>query len=203
MLHKNQRSLVAEKITKIVFEQNLSSITFDEAITKTYFFHKLSQVVEMPVLYIDFDLLYSGYLAANILPQNENVELYAPKENWYDHLAQITNKISTKKYLVLIDSLNGFFTTMSENKESGRIINSVLVLLASSALKSNSAILFGSTAKFKDGGWVLPGIGRKVLQIQKMNFLSVQEKNQTPNLISFNHDNSVKLVLPLDGLDLI
>ena len=202
MLHKNQRSLVAEKITKIVFEQNLSSITFDEAITKTYFFHKLSQVVEMPVLYIDFDLLYSGYLAANILPQNENVELYAPKENWYDHLAQITNKISTKKYLVLIDSLNGFFATMSENKESGRIINSILVLLASSTQKSDTAILFGSTAKIKDDGWVLPGIGRKVLQIQKMNLLTIQQKNQSLNFMSFNHDNSVKMVLPLDDLDL-
>ena len=177
-------------------------MTFDDAITKTYFFHKLSQAVTIPVLYVDFDLLYSGYLAANILSQNENVELYTPNENWYDNLAEIANKISTKKYLVLIDSLNGFFATMSENKESGRIINSILVLLASSAQKSDTAILFGSTAKIKDDGWVLPGIGRKVLQIQKMNLLTIQQKNQSLNFMSFNHDNSVKMVLPLDDLDL-
>ena len=106
------------------------------------------------------------------------------------------------KYLVLIDSLNGFFATMSENKESGRIINSILVLLASSTQKSDTAILFGSTAKIKDDGWVLPGIGRKVLQIQKMNLLTIQQKNQSLNFMSFNHDNSVKMVLPLDDLDL-
>jgi len=202
-LHKNQRSVSSQKILKLVFEQNLSSISFDDAITKTYFFHKLGQIADIPVLYIDFDLLYSGYLAANILPQNENLELYTPKESWQDTIAQIADKISTKRHLVLIDSLNGFFTTLVDNKDSGRIINGVLVLLASAAQKADSAILFGSTAKLKEDGWVLPGIGRKIVQIQKMNFLAVQRKNETLNLVSLNNDNSVKLVIPLDDLDLV
>lgn len=202
-MHKNQRSVSAEKISKLVFEQNLSSITFDDAITKTYFFHKLGLVTDVPVIYVDFDLLYSGYLAANILPQNENVELYAPKEDWRDIFAQLTDKISTKKHLVLIDSLNGFFATLSGSKDSGRIINSVLVLLASAAQKADSAVLFGSTAKLKEDGWVLPGIGRKIVQIQKMNFLALQQKNQTLNLVSLNSDNSVKLVIPISDLDLV
>jgi hypothetical protein len=202
-LHKNQRSVSTEKILKLIFEQNLSSITFDDAITKTYFFHKLGLVTDVPVIYVDFDLLYSGYLAANILPQNENVELYAPKEDWRDIFAQLTDKISTKKHLVLIDSLNGFFATLSGSKDSGRIINSVLVLLASAAQKADSAVLFGSTAKLKEDGWVLPGIGRKIVQIQKMNFLALQQKNQTLNLVSLNSDNSVKLVIPISDLDLV
>jgi hypothetical protein len=159
--------------------------------------------MDTPVLYVDFDLLYSGYLAANILPQNENVELYTPKEDWKDIFAQIMDKISTKRHLVIIDSLNGFFTTLVENKESGRIINSVLVLLASAAQKAYSAVLFGSTAKLKEDGWVLPGLGRKIVQIQKMNFLAIQQKNETLNLVSLNNDNSVKLVIPLDNLDLV
>ncbi|WP_100182942.1 hypothetical protein [Candidatus Nitrosotenuis aquarius] len=202
-MHKNQRSVSAEKISKLVFEQNLSSITFDDAITKTYFFHKLGLVTDVPVIYVDFDLLYSGYLAANILSQNENVELYTPNEDWRDVFAQLTDKISTKKHLVLIDSLNGFFATLSGSKDSGRIINSVLVLLASAAQKADSAVLFGSTAKLKEDGWVLPGIGRKIVQIQKMNFLALQQKNQTLNLVSLNSDNSVKLVIPISDLDLV
>lgn len=202
-MHKNQRSVSAEKIQKLVFEQNLSSITFDDAITKTYFFHKLAYLVETPLLYVDFDLLYSGYLAANILPQNENVELYTPKENWKDIFAQITDKISTKRHLVIIDSLNGFFSTLVESKDSGRIINSILVLLASAAQKADSAVLFGSTAKLKEDGWVLPGIGRKIVQISKMNLLAIQQKDETLNLVSLNNDNSVKLVIPLDNLDLV
>lgn len=201
-MHKNQRSVSAEKISELVFDQNLSSITFDDAITKTYFFHKLGLVTDVPVIYVDFDLLYSGYLAANILPQNQNIELYAPKDDWRDIFAQLTDKISTKKHLVLIDSLNGFFTTLSGNKDSGRIINSILVLLASAAQKADSAVLFGSTAKLKEDGWVLPGIGRKIVQIQKMNFLALQQKNETLNLVSLNSDNSVKLVIPISDLDL-
>lgn len=202
-MHKNQRSVSAEKISELVFDQNLSSITFDDAITKTYFFHKLGLVTDVPVIYVDFDLLYSGYLAANILPQNQNIELYAPKDDWRDIFAQLTDKISTKKHLLLIDSLNGFFTTLSGNKDSGRIINSILVLLASAAQKADSAVLFGSTAKLKEDGWVLPGIGRKIVQIQKMNFLALQQKNETLNLVSLNSDNSVKLVIPISDLDLV
>jgi hypothetical protein len=203
LLHKNLRSVGSEKILKLISEQNLSSVSFDDAITKTYFFHKLGLMADVPVLYVDFDLLYSGYLAANILPQNENLQLYTPKQDWQEVFVQIADKVSTKKHLVLIDSLNGFFASLVDSKDSGRIINSVLVLLASAAQKADSAVLFGSTAKFKEDGWFLPGIGRKIVQIQKMNFLAVQQKNETLNLVSLNHDNSVKLVIPLDDLDLV
>lgn len=204
MLHKNQRSVNFEKIQKTIFEQNLSSISFDDPITKTYFFHKLALIMDVPVIYVDFDLLYSGYLAANILPQNENLELISPKETWQDDFAQILDKISTKKHLVVIDSLNGFFAGMMENKESGRIINSVLVLLSSAAQKADSAIIFGSTAKYrKDEGWVLPGIGRKVVQIQRMNLLAIQKQNETLNFVSLNSDNSVKFAIPITDLDLV
>lgn len=202
-MHKNQRSASVEKIQKTIFEQNLSSITFDDPITKTYFFHKLAQLVEIPVIYVDFDLLYSGYLAANILPQNENLETITPKEDWQNDFAQILNKISINRHLVIIDSLNGFFGSIIENKESGRIINSVLVLLASAAQKQDSIIVFGSTAKLKEDGWVLPGIGRKVVQIQKMNFLAIQKQNETLNLVSLNPDNSVKFSISLSDLDLV
>jgi hypothetical protein len=203
-LHKNQHSVSLEKIQKIIFEQNLGSISFEDAITKTYFFHKLGRLVDVPVVYLDFDLLYSGYLAANILPYNENLELLAPKEDWRDHIVQTMNKISQKKHLVLIDSLNGFFASMVDQKDSGRIINSILVLLSSAAKKADSTILVGSTAKFKkDEGWILPGIGRHVVQINQMSFLAVRKKDESLNLLSLNHDNSVKSVTPLDDLDLV
>jgi hypothetical protein len=76
-------------------------------------------------------------------------------------------------------------------------------LLASAAQKADSAVLFGSTAKLKEDGWVLPGIGRKIVQISKMNLLAIQQKDETLNLVSLNNDNSVKLVIPLDNLDLV
>ena len=75
MLDKNQD---ADEIHRLIFSKNLGSISFDDAITKTYFFHKLSLLEEIPVVYLDFDLLSSGYLAANILPQDENLEIHHP-----------------------------------------------------------------------------------------------------------------------------
>ena len=203
MLHKNQGS-VGEKIRKTIFEQNFSSISFDDAISKTYFFHKLAQLVDIPVIYIDFDLLYSGYLAANILSQNENVEVLAPKETWKDIIVQTLDKISKSQHLVIVDSLNGFFSALIDQKDSGRIINSTILILVSAAQKADSAVVIGSTAKYKkDDGWVLPGIGRHVVEIQKMNLLTVRKKNATLELVSVNHDNSVKFATPLDDLDLV
>jgi hypothetical protein len=93
---------------------------------------------------------------------------------------------------------------MVDQKDSGRIINSVLVLLSSAAKKVDSTILVGSTAKFKkDEGWILPGIGRHVVQIKQMSFLAVRKKDESLNLLSLNHDNSVKSTTPLDDLDLV
>ncbi|MGQ0605425.1 MAG: hypothetical protein ACT4OD_00515 [Candidatus Nitrosotenuis sp.] len=205
MLHKNQhRSANLEKIRKTIFEQNLTSISFDDSITKTYFFHKLALLADVPVICFDFDLLYSGYLAANILPYNENLELLSPKENWRDTIVQTLDKISKNQHLVLIDSLNGFFTTLIDQKDSGRIINSIIILLASVAQKADSAVVIGSTAKFKkDEGWFLPGIGRHVVEIQKMNLLAVRKQNDTLHLVLVDHDNSVKSTIPLDDLDLV
>ena len=97
-MHKNQqRSANLEKIQKIIFEQNLTSISFDDPISKTYFFHKLALMMDVPVIYFDFDLLYSGYLAANILPSNENLEILSPKENWRDLIVETLDKISKHK----------------------------------------------------------------------------------------------------------
>ncbi len=204
-MHKNQhRSANLEKIQKIIFEQNLTSISFDDPISKTYFFHKLALMMDVPVIYFDFDLLYSGYLAANILPSNENLEILSPKENWRDLIVETLDKISKHKHLVVIDSLNGFFATLIDQKDSGRIINSIMVLLASAAQKADSAVVIGSTAKFKkDEGWILPGIGRHVVQIQKMNLLAVRRQEESLNLVSVDNDNSVKSTIPLDDLDLV
>lgn len=205
-MHKNPRSssAIGEKIRKTIFEHNLSSISFDDSISKTYFFHKLTFLIDVPVVYLDFDLLYSGYLAANILPQNENLELFSPKENWRDIMVQTMDKISKKQHIVILDSLNGFFSLLTEQKDSGRIINGIIMLLVSAAQKADSTIILGSTAKFKkDDGWIIPGIGRHVIQIQKMNLLTVRKQNDTLQLVSVDNDNSVKSIISLDDLDLV
>jgi hypothetical protein len=189
---------------KMIFSKNLGSISFDDAITKTYFFHKLSLLEQTPVIYLDFDLLYSGYLAANILQQSENLEIHQPNENtWKQILVGVLGQISKKQHLVLVDSLNGFFVTLANQKDSGRIINSVLVLLASIGQKTNSTVLAGSISKFREDGWVLPAIGRHVIQIEKMNLFSVRKQNSHFLFALVDKNNSEKSSLQIDELDLV
>ena len=189
----------------MVFSRSLGSISFDDAITKTYFFHKLGLLEEIPTIYLDFDLLYSGYLAANILPQNENITVHNPNEGtWKKILVDVLEQISKRKHLVIIDSLNGFFVALADQKDSGRIINSVLVLLASIGQRTNSAVLAGSISKYKkDEGWVLPAIGRHIMQIEKMNFFSVRKQDSHFQLSLVDKHNSVKSSLQITDLDLV
>ncbi len=188
----------------MIFSKNLGSISFDDAITKTYFFHKLIFFEETPVIYLDFDLLYSGYLAANILPQNENLEIHHPNENtWKEILVDVLEQISKRQHLVIVDSLNGFFVTLADQKDSGRIVNSVLVLLASLGQKTNSVVLAGSVSKYKEEGWVLPAIGRHVIQIEKMNLFSVRKQNSHFSLALVDKHNLEKSSLQINDLDLV
>ncbi|WKT58492.1 hypothetical protein QVH35_03635 [Candidatus Nitrosotenuis chungbukensis] len=111
-------------IQKVISSESLNSISFDDAITKTYFFHKLISSIDIPTIYLDFDLLYSGYVAANILPQSDDIRLFQPTEQtWSKLLVQILDEISKEQHIVIIDSLNGFYNIFTNEKDAGRLIN--------------------------------------------------------------------------------
>lgn len=208
MLHKNQENKTTDlitKIQKIIRSECLCSISFEDAITKTYFFHKLTKIIEIPTLYLDFDLLYSGYVAAKILSQTQNVMLYQPtSKTWKDLSINIMDKISQNQHLVIIDSLNGFFTTLLNQKESGRTINNLIMLFVSIGKKTNSVIVVGGISKFKkEEGWILPTLGRHVIEIDKMNLLSIRKQNSHLQLVTVDHDNREKSSLEISELDLM
>lgn len=188
----------------MIFSQGLNSISFDDAITKTYFFHKLVSTIDMPSIYLDFDLLYSGYVASHILPQSENLRLYQPTEKtWNNLLVQILDEVSRKKHVIVIDSLNGFYNMIPNDKDAGRLINSFIVLLASVGQKTESTVLVGSLSKFRKGeGWVLLAIGRHVIEVNKMNRLALQRQDSEFYLTLFDQNNSKKTSLRLSHTDL-
>lgn len=203
-MDKNHHADVVERMQQMIFSQSLNSISFDEAITKTYFFHKLVSTIEVPSIYLDFDLLYSGYIASQILPQPENLRLYQPTEKtWNSLLVQILDEVSREQYVVIIDSLNGFYNMIPNDKDAGRLINSFIVLLASVGQKTKSAVLVGSLSKFrKEEGWVLLAIGRHVIEINKMNRLALQRQDSEFYLTLFDQNNSKKSSLKLSHIDL-
>lgn len=204
MLHKNQHDAIA-KIQNIIDSKNLNSISFDDSITKTYFFHKLTLIAKTPTIYLDFDLLYSGYVASMILGKAENVSVYQlTQESIKDTFVNLMDRISLEQHTVIIDSLNGFFTILADQKESGRIVNSLVMLLVSAAQNTNSPIILGSISKFKkDEGWILSAIGRHVIEIDDMNTISIRKQNSHLQITQTDHLNTQKLSLSTFDLDLI
>lgn len=189
----------------MILSSTFGSVSFEDAITKTYFFHKVAAIADIPTIYLDFDLLYSGYLAANILPQNQNMIVHQPhEENWKQLLVDVLNQISQIRHLVIIDSLNGFFTTLADQKDAGRMVNNTLLLLASIGQKSDSTILAGSVSNYKkDVGWILPGIGRHIVEIDKMNHFLVRRQNSQLQLVLVDNHSFTKSSLDLSELDLV
>lgn len=198
-MHKNQSVDAIEKIISIISSQTLNSVSFDDAIAKTYFFHKIISVLRMPTIYFDFDMLYSGYVVSGMLQKYDDTELIQPSEERIrEILVNSLEKISLQRHLVVLDSLNGFFT-MLDQKDSGRLINSMMVLLASAGIRTNSILLVGSMSKFREGqGWVLSALGRHILDIDKMNIISVKKRDSYFQLSSVDRNNFTKSSVQFD-----
>jgi len=169
LLDKNPDLDSNNMIMKIIEENEFSSIMHDEPFTKALFFEKIIHYTIEPIIYLDFDLLYSGFITAKILPERENVCVYRlTYDNLLESLVSIQSKISSKKCLVIIDSLNGFFNLFDE-KDIGRLINAYIMLLGCVARTTKSRILFASMARLKDGqDWVLTPSGRHVLDSESI-----------------------------------
>ncbi|MEW6044310.1 MAG: hypothetical protein AB1608_08600 [Thermoproteota archaeon] len=201
----DKNPVATDKIRNMILSSPLGSISFENAITKTYFFHKVAAVADIPAIYFDFDLLYSGYLAANILPQHQNMIVHQPREDtWKKLLAEVLEQISQKRHLIIIDSLNGFFTVLADQKDAGKVINNALILLASIGEKSDSTVLVGSISKYKkDEGWVLYAVGRHIVEVNKMNHFSVRRQNSQLHLALTDDQNFTKSSIDLSELDLV
>ena len=165
---------------KDVLEQNtLNVILYENSFTKTTFLLKISSKWNIPTFYLDFDLLYSGFVKSGQIPLSKNTTLVCPNaDNLHENLRSIINKISETKSLVIIDSLNGFFNLLEDRKDTGQIINSLIMLLVSSAKTVNSIIVIGSMSKLiNENEWVLYNTGRHVIENKHMTKIQLTESN--------------------------
>ena len=182
---------------KKIFDVNpLNSLMFSNSFLKTAFLNKIIQASSITIYYLDFDLLYSGYVASNIISINERVKLINPKKTDFPEiLKKILNIVSKEKSIIILDSLNGFFNLINENKDAGRIVNSYIMLLSSITQNSGSYVLFTSLVRKKDDeGYVLSLTGRHIIDSKNItkilteksefNFLAkiLDEKNKTKKL---------------------
>ena len=202
MLDKNpnQNSLIGFNEAKKYLEKNtLNSVLCKEPFVKAAFLSKLIEYTDVPIFYLDFDLLYSGYVNSNMLPKKFNVSLFSPSKNdWNYVLKKILMMISNEKSIIIIDSLNGLYN-LFDGKNIGRFVNTCIMLLVFVAKESGSSVLVTSLARKKDGeGWVLSPTGRRIVDSKIMTnfYLKKQRSGITIDVIGNNESiiNSIKLI---------
>ena len=165
---------------KDILEQNtLNVIFYESSFAKTTFFVKILSKWNIPTFYLDFDLLYSGFVKSGLTPLSKNITLLCPDaDSLHENLRSVVDKISKTKSLVIIDSLNGFFNLLEGRKDTGQIINSLIMLLTSSAKNVNSIIVVGSLSKLiNENEWVLYNTGRHVIENKHMTKIQLTESN--------------------------
>jgi len=176
-----------------VLEQNTTNMIFyEDSFTKTAFLTKEIPNWEIPIFYFDFDLQYSGFVRAGVTPPLKNLTfLYPENGSLREDLKFVIEKISKKRSLIIIDSFNGFFNILEGEKDIGRLINSFLMLLASSGNHTKSTVLVGILSKLNDENkWVLYNTGRRVIDSEHFTKIQlIKSKNSIVTKV-LNPDNS-------------
>jgi len=192
-LDKNPNQEFELKIKPILEQNNLNSILCDEPFHKASLIERIIQNSDVPILYLDFDLLYSGFISANILIERKNLHLYRPTcKELESTLKIIIEKISSEKSLVIIDSLNGFYNVFDE-KNSGRLINSYIMLLAFVAKSTNSQIILTSMARINEKKfWVLSPTGRQIITSASITNIHLKRSDSKMLLNLLDEKNSIK-----------
>ena len=192
LLSKNPEQ-VNSKIENILEQNLLNIIYYENSFAKAKFLTKTIEKWDIPTFYLDFDLLYSGYVKANMVPTLKNVTLLWPNsENLRENLESVIEKISMTRSVVVIDSLNGFFNIL-EDDDAGMLINSFIMMLASSAKNTKSIILVGSLSKLnEENEFVLHSSGRHVIDNKHMEKIQLVESNGLLKINILNFDNSTK-----------
>ena len=183
---------------KDILEQNtLNVIFYESSFAKTTFFVKILSKWNIPTFYLDFDLLYSGFVKSGRTPLPKNITLLCPNaDSLHENLKSVVNKISKTKSLVIIDSLNGFFNLLEGRKDTGQIINSLIMLLTSSAKNVNSIVVVGSLSKLiNENEWVLYNTGRHVIENKHMTKIQLTESNGNIIVKNLKPDKSKNTII--------
>ncbi len=144
MLDKNPEIILDNNLENIQneFKKNIPNLVLcSNSFHKIEFLNRLIISVKNPIIFVDMDLLYSGYIKSEIIQEKNNLILFQPnKLNWKEKLSDIISKVSKKNFLIIVDSFNGIYN-LFDDLESARFVNSCIMLLSSLGKQANSTIL--------------------------------------------------------------
>ena len=171
MLDKNPELAIDDDLTKIQIEfeqKNPNIILCSKPFHKIEFLNRLINSVKDPIIIVDMDLLYTGYVQSGMIKKKENVTIFCPnKIDWKEKISKIISNISKERFLVIIDSFNGVYNLFDE-LESARFINSCIMLLSSIGNQTKSSVIVTGMARKKDDDeWVLSPGGKHIIKSEK------------------------------------
>ena len=161
------------------FKKNVSNLVLcSNSFHKIEFLNELINSVENSVIFVDMDLLYSGYIESKMIQKRDDLVIFQPnKLNWEKKLSEIITKGSKKQFLIIIDSFNGIYN-LFDDLESARFVNSCIMLLSSLGKQSNSTVVITAMARKKDSNeWILSPGGKHILKSAKTGVYFLK-KNQ-------------------------
>ena len=171
MLDKSPEQILDGKLVHIQneFKEKIPNVVLcSEPFHKAEFLNKLIESVEKPIIFVDLDLLYTGYVESGMIQKKNNLTIFHPtKQNWEEKFTEIITKVSKEKFLVIIDSFNGVYN-MFDDLESAIFINSCIMLLASLGKDTDSSIIITAMARKKENnGWILTPGGKQIIKSAK------------------------------------
>ena len=174
-------------------KQTQNTVLCSEPFYKVEFLNKLINSVEDIVIVVDLDLLLTGYVNSGIIEKKDNITILNPNEGDVKReISEVVAKISLKKSLVIIDSLNGFYNILNDKYDSAKFINSCIMLLASIAKKTGSTIIVTSTARRKDSDtWVTTPGGKKFEGIKEAGFFLLNKIEDKLLITSIDEKNRI------------
>jgi hypothetical protein len=196
VLDKNPEIILDNNLENIQneFKKNIPNLVLcSNSFHKIEFLNRLIISVKNPIIFVDMDLLYSGYIKSEIIQEKNNLILFQPnKLNWKEKLSDIISKVSKKKFLIIVDSFNGIYN-LFDDLESARFVNSCIMLLSSLGKQANSTILITAMARKKENNeWILSPGGKHIMKSAKTGvyFLKKIENDLIIKSIPKNGNNS-------------
>jgi len=190
LLDKNPRQIADKIFVKIKSEfanKNPNFVLSSKPFLKLEFLKNLIDSYEIPIIYWDFDLLYTGYVSSGMLTKNNRIEILCSDNTTFEkHVKEIIKIISKEQAIVILDSINTLYN-MFKDFDSIRFINSSIMILASVAKNSDSLIIVtANTIKNDVGEWILSPSGKHLIDSKNtgMYFLSYFDSKMVLNSIN-------------------
>jgi hypothetical protein len=176
-------------------QKNPNIILCSEPFHKTEFLNRLIDLTEIPIIFVDMDLLFTGYVESKMIQKKENVIIFCPnKVNWKETLSEIISKVSKEKCLVIVDSFNGIYN-LFDKLEYARSVNSSIMLLSNIGNQTRSTIVITTMARKKENDeWVLLPGGKHIVESEKTGiyFLKKSMNDLVIHTLEKTDENSKK-----------